>query len=282
MTSFDGVVIESVVETADTRTLVIDVGSVSTYRAGQYITIDPHQFAGLRSFVAYLEHLKGRREAPRAYSMSSAPHERHLAVTIKEELYEVGRSKYPPLLSGFLVHHLHPGERLSVRGFAGAYVLPDDVERRTEHILHVCAGSGGVPNLSMVKDSLRRHTRLRHTFLYSNRTWEDVIFRDVLARLEGQQPARLRVIHTLTRESDATVTARSARRGPIGRDLLREALDTEPGSLVYVCGPAVTVWERRARAAEGTAPAPRFLESVRGHLLDLGVPADRIKVESYG
>lgn len=280
MTSFDAVVLESVVETSDTRTLVLDVGSAFSYRAGQYISIDPHQFAGLRNIVAYLEQLKGRREAPRHYSLSSAPHERHLAVTIKEELYEPGRTQYPPLLSGFLVHHVHPGDRLTVRGFAGAYLLPEDVENRAEHVLHVCAGSGGVPNLSIVKDSLRRHTRLRHTFLYSNRTWDGIIFRDVLASLAEQQPTRLRVIHTLTREAPAAVPG--VRRGRIGLDLLRETLDNEPRSLVYVCGPAVTVWERRAHAAQGTAAAPRFMEAVRAHLAALDVPADRIKAESYG
>lgn len=75
MSTFEAVVLESVVETPDTRTLILDVGSPASYHAGQYVTIDPHQFAGLRGFVAHLEHLKGRREAPRAYSMSSAPHD---------------------------------------------------------------------------------------------------------------------------------------------------------------------------------------------------------------
>jgi 3-ketosteroid 9alpha-monooxygenase subunit B len=283
MAAFDTIVLESVVETADTRTLMLDAGpGVRAWRAGQYLTIDPHQFPGLRSFIAHLEHLKGRKEAPRAYSMSSAPHEPLLAVTVKEEIYQRDRTKYPPLISGFLVHSVRAGDRVNVRGFAGAYVLADDIETHTAHVLHLCAGSGSVPNLSMIKDSLRRHARLRHTFVYSNKTWDDVIFRDQLTRLEAQHSDRVRVIHTLTRQSGPLPAGVDVRTGRIDLPLLGEVLTAEPDSIIYSCGPAISVHDRRAAAQAGTTPTPQFLESMIGLLETLGVPHDRIKVESYG
>jgi ferredoxin-NADP reductase len=278
----DAVVTAVIDETPDTRTLVLDVGAVPSYRAGQYVSIDPHQFPGLRNFVSYLEHLKRRREAPRAYSMSSAPHEPLLAVTIKEERYDADQTVYPPLLSTYLVHEVRARDTLTLRGVAGGYMLPDDVERRAAHVLHVCAGSGGVPNFAMVKDSLARHASLRHTFVYSNRTWDDVIFRDALGELQARHPDRLRVVHTLTRESDQIARAHAVRRGRVDLELLGDVLRGEAASLVYVCGPAVTVWERRAHAARGTAATPRFMETVRAHLAALAVPPDSIKIESYG
>ena len=278
--TFDTTVVESIVETRDTRTLVLDGGEQHPWRAGQYISIDVHQFPGLSSFVAYLEHAKGRREAPRAYSMSSAPHEPRLAITIKEEVFQRGKTKYPPLISGFLVHQVRAGDRLTVRGFAGAYVLPDDVEDRTGHILHICAGSGSVPNLSMVKDSLHRHSRLRHTFVYSNKTWDDIIFRDEMTRLEAAHPERLRVVHTLTRGIEPLPP--DVRAGRIDTALLGGILEKEPDSLVYSCGPAITVWDRRAAAAAGTTPAPQFLEAMLAHLSALAVPRERVTIESYG
>lgn len=281
--TFDALVVESVVETADTRTLVLDAGpEPRSWRAGQYLSIDPHQFQGLRSFVAYLEHVKGRREVPRAYSMSSAPHEPYLAVTVKEEVFERGVTRYPPLISGFLVHQVRAGDRIAVQGFAGPYSLPSDVEERTEHILHLCAGSGSVPNYSIIKDSLHRHGRLRHTLLYSNKTWSDVIFRDGLTRLAREHAGRVRVIHALTRETGTPDVEASVRRGRIDADLLRAELEREPTSRVYVCGPAITVWERRAAAAEGRTPTPRFVESMLAHLAALGFPKNRITMESYG
>ena len=283
MADIETVVLESIVETADTRTLVLDMrGRHFNWRAGQYVSIDPHQFAGLQGFVAYLEHQKGRKEAPRAYSMSSSPDERHLAITIKEELFVPGRTKYPPLISGFLVHQVRAGDRMIVRGFAGAYVLPADVESRFEHVLHLCAGSGSVPNLSMIKDSLLRHRRLRHTLVYSNKTWDDIIFRDALTVLAAAHPDRLLVFHSLTREAGLLRYGAAVRSGRVGADLLGEILAQEPLSLVYACGPAITVWERRACAAQGVTPAPQFLEAMMSHLRTLEVPRERIRTEAFG
>jgi 3-ketosteroid 9alpha-monooxygenase subunit B len=281
-TTFNAIVSEVVTETPDTKTLVLDLGATATYRAGQYVTIDPHQFSGLAPFVGYLEHLKGRREAPRAYSMCSDPSE-PLAITIKEEFYEAGRTPYPPLISGFLVHQVRAGDRMAVVGFAGAYVFPEDVESRADHILHLCAGSGSVPNFSMIKDSLRRHRKLRHTLLYSNKTWDDVIFRDQLTQMSADYPSRLRVVHSLTRQTSPVPANADVRTGRIGRDLLAATLAAEPTSLVYACGPAVSVWEKRDSSARGLpAPAPRFLETMLAELEALGLPRSRLKIEAFG
>ena len=285
--TFDAAVVDAIRETADATTLVLDLGAHGGYRAGQYVSIDPHQFAGLQSFVEFLEQLKGRREPPRAYSMCSAPHEPYVAITIKEELFQAGTTPYPPLLSGLLTHRIRAGDRLVVTGFAGAYVLPEDVEERADHILHVCAGSGSVPNVSMIKDSLHRHTRLRHTLLYSNKSWAEIIFRDELNTLHQRHPARFRVVHTLTREPGPLpeppgMPAGCVVAGRVTAELLNATLAVEPNSLVYACGPAISVWERRASVAAGTTPAPRFLESMLSHLNALGVPPARVKVEAFG
>jgi 3-ketosteroid 9alpha-monooxygenase subunit B len=279
MTKFDAVVADLVVETPDTVTAMLDIGQPASYRAGQYVSIDPHQFPSLYSVTSYLEQMKGRAEPPRAYSMSSSPDEPYVAITIKEEVYD-GQMAYPPLLSGFLVHQLRAGDRIEVLGFAGAYVLPD--KAHVEHILHLCAGSGSVPNVSILKDSLRRHPRLRHTFIYSNKTWRDVIFRHALAELQAAHPDRLRVIHALTREPAPSSDVEDVRSGRVTIELIGGVLEREPDSLIYACGPAVSVWDRRAHAARGTTPAPRFLETVRSYLNELRVPRERIKIEAFG
>jgi ferredoxin-NADP reductase len=268
-----------VVETPDTITAFLDLGQPVKYRAGQYVSIDPHQFPSLGSMTQYLEHLKGRHEPPRAYSMSSAPHEPQVAITIKEEVYD-GVMEYPPLISGFLVHQLRTGDRIVVTGFAGAYVLPEDM--KAEHILHLCAGSGSVPNVSIIKDSLLRHPNLRHTFVYSNKTLQDVIFRAALAQLQAEHRDRLKVIHAITRESGISSPHEDIRCGRVTVDMLREILDREPTSVVYACGPAVSVWERRAHAAKGTTPTPRFLETMQAYLTELRVARERIKIEAFG
>jgi len=276
-------VADVIVETPDTATLVFFTGNDRLdYAAGHFLTIDPHQFAALERFTAFLEDLKGRREPPRAYSMSSAPHERYLAVTVKEERYLSGATKYPPLLSPMLVKRTTRGMRLVVTGFTGPYTLPPDITARTKHVVHVCAGSGSVPNFSMLKFALAEHPALRHTLVYSNKAWSDVIFRDELARLAAQHPDRLTVFHTLTREADARAFGPNVRAGRIGVPLLREAIPQPEDCYVYVCGPGISHWDVVAAKQAGTTPEPRFLESVVAQLGELGVPGDRIKRESYG
>ena len=276
-------VADVIVEAPDTTTLVLFTGNDRLeYSAGHFLTIDPHQFEALERFTSFLEDLKGKREPPRAYSMSSSPHERYLAVTVKEERYVSGTTKFPPLLSPLLVKRTTRGMRLVVTGFTGPYTLPPDITARTKHVVHVCAGSGSVPNFSMLKFALAEHPALRHTLVYSNKAWSDVIFRDELARLAAQHPDRLTVFHTLTREADARAFGPNVRAGRIGVPLLREAIPQPEDCYVYVCGPGISHWDVVAAKQAGTTPEPRFLESVVAQLGELGVPGDRIKRESYG
>ena len=276
-------VADVIVETPDTTTLVLFTGNDRLeYLAGHFLTIAPHQFDALERFISFLEDLTGRREPPRAYSMSSAPHERYLAVTVKEERYVSNLTKYPPLLSPLLVKRTLRGMRLAVVGFTGPYTLAADVTSQTDHIVHVCAGSGSVPNFSMLKFALAHHPTLRHTFVYSNKTWDDVIFRDELSRLAREHPDRLKVLHTLTREDDVTSLGPNVRRGRVDQALLREAIEDPTACLVYVCGPGISKFDLAAAKEAGTAPPKRFLESVLADLKDLGVPDKRIKREFYG
>ena len=276
-------VADVIVETPDTSTLVLFTGNDRLdYLPGHFLTIDPHQFQALERFTAFLEDLKSKKEPPRAYSMASAPHEKYLAFTVKEERYSSKVTKYPPLLSPLLVKHMDKGMRLVITGFTGPYTLPEDIETTTDHLVHLCAGSGSVPNLSILKHALRFHPKLRHTFIYSNKTWDDVIFRRELAALEAAHPEILRVVHTLTREGEATLHGRNVRKGRITADLLRELIPDPSACVVYACGPAVSVWDRAAAKESGIAPAPRFMETIIKLLAEIGVPNDRIKRESYG
>ena len=275
-------VAEAVQETADTTTLVFFTGNDRLdYRAGHFLTIDPHQFEGLERFIAFLEDLKGKAEPPRAYSMASSPHEKQLAVTVKEERYTSGATKYPPLLSPLLVKRIPRGTRLVVTGFTGPYTLPEDIESKTDHLVHVCAGSGSVPNFAILKFALAHHPRLRHTFVYSNRTWDDVIFRRQLDALAAEHPDRLRLVHTLTREADETRRG-AARTGRVSVELLREVVPDPSAVRVFACGPAISVWDRKAAREKGVAPTPRFLETVLDGLKAIGVRSEQITRESYG
>jgi 3-ketosteroid 9alpha-monooxygenase subunit B len=276
-------VAEAVLETADTTTLVFFTGNDRLdYKAGHFLTIDPHQFEGLERFINFLEDLKGKKEPPRAYSMASSPHEKYLAVTVKEERYVTGLTQYPPLLSPLLVKRIPRGTRLVVTGFTGPYTLPEDIDSHTDHLVHVCAGSGSVPNYAILKFALAHHPKLRHTFVYSNRTWDDVIFRNDLHTLAQAHPDRVKLVHTLTREPEPHRHGAHVRAGRVSTALLREVIPDPSSCRVFACGPAITVWDRKAAKASGVAPAPRFLESALDSLKEIGVRSDQITRESYG
>ena len=172
--------------------------------------------------------------------------------------------------------------RLVVTGFTGPYTLPDDIESKTDHVVHICAGSGSVPNFAILKYALHQHPRLRHTFVYSNRTWDDVIFRKELQALAQAHADRLRLLHTLTREPEPQRHGRDVRAGRIGIELLREAIPDPSSCRVFACGPAITIWDRKAARESGVEPAPRFLETVLEGLKAIGVKNEQITRESYG
>jgi len=270
-------------ETHDSTTLVFFTGNDRLdYKPGHFLTIDPHQFSALERFTAYLEDTKERKETARAYSLYSAPHERYLAITVKEERYVSGSTEYPPLLSPLLVRRTPVGARMVVTGFTGPYTLPDDIEERTDHLVHICAGSGSVPNLSILKHCLETGMNLRHTFIYGNKLWEDVIFADKLAELQGAHPDNLEVFHSLTREEDPGRYGDNVRSGRINESMIRELVNDPGAAEFFVCGPGITKWDKKRAKAEGEDPRPRFLESALEALSAMGIDKKKVHNESYG
>ncbi len=266
-------------DTPDTTSLFMS-SPTCDYRAGHFLTIDPHQFAPLEPFTAYLEDVKSQKEKPRAYSLASAPHERHLAITIKAERYIRGETPYPPLLSPMLTYQITTGTRLTVRGFTGAYTWPSDITARTNHVVHVCAGSGIVPNFALIKDSLHCNDGLRHTLLYSSKTRQDIIYFPELEKLQHQHPAHLEVVHCLTREDPSGLP--NGRPGRITMDLLSEVIADPPNVFAFLCGPGISPHERKAAKKRGQKPAPRFVENMVDLLYEIGLDKKQVKQESWG
>ena len=120
----------------------------------------------------------------------------------------------------------------------------------------VGGGSGVVPLMAMARRASDGDS-VPTTLLYSARTWDDVIYRDELARLEGDG---FDVTYTLTRERPAGWTGYSRR---VDRELLAEVAPAEL-ALAFVCGPTP------------------FVENVAQVLVDLGHEPARVKTERFG
>jgi hypothetical protein len=72
------------------------------------------------------------------------------------------------------------------------------------------------------------------------------------------------------------------RSGRVNADLIRECVADLTEALFFVCGPAISAWDRAAAREKGIEPQPRFLESVLSALESLGLPKLRITRESCG
>lgn len=276
-------VAETIRETADTTTLLLFSGNEDLdYKPGHFCTIDPHQFEGVQRWCQFLEDQKGSKEKPRAYSLASSPHEKYLAVTIKEERYVSGKTKYPPLLSPVLVNRTPVGARMEITGFTGPYYLPDDIETRTDHVVHICAGSGVVPNWSIIKHALHHDLKVKHTLIYGNRTWDDVIYRHALDDLRDRYPDKLNIVHALSRQPNIEHFGGQVYAGRVGAELLRQYIPDPSAVEVFACGPALGKFEKQLAKELGEEPAPRFMETVLVGLAEIGIPKERLHTESYG
>lgn len=161
MTEFHQVrVAEVVEETADAKSLVLDVPDGFAYRPGQFITVRIGS-------------------AARCYSMSSAPHE-GLKITVKRMPDGYGSNWLCDAPVGTVLDVLPPAGVFTPRS------LDDD-------LLLFAAGSGITPVMSIVKSVLAGGTG-RLVLVYANRDERSVIFADELSRLAAD---RLVVVHWL-------------------------------------------------------------------------------------
>lgn len=239
------VVIDVVQETSDTRTFLLDVPGWPGHRAGQHVDVR------LTAEDGY--------QAERSYSIASPPEEARLALTV--ERLDDGE------VSTYLFDDLRPGDKLELRGPIGGYFVWDVATGGP--LLLVAGGSGIVPLMAMLRHRDRalaaaggvaRH-QLPVRLLYSSRRWDNVIYRDELARL-AEMDRTVSVTHTLTREAPEGWTGFRRR---IDRAML-EAVAWPPSERprAYVCGPTP------------------FVEAATTHLVDLGHQAALVKTERFG
>jgi ferredoxin-NADP reductase len=220
-------------ETPRTKTLVLEVPDWEGHRAGQHVDVR------LTAEDGY--------QAQRSYSIASASEQGSLELTV--ERIDDGE------VSPYLTDEARPGDVFEVRGPIGGYFVWDPDPGGD--VLLVGGGSGVVPLMAMARQRAADGDNVPTTLLYSARSWDDVIYRDELARLDGDG---LQVAYTLTRERPDGWTGYSRR---VDRELLAEVAP-DGLALAFVCGPTP------------------FVENVAQVLVDLGHEPARVKTERFG
>ncbi|WP_328442513.1 ferredoxin--NADP reductase [Amycolatopsis sp. NBC_00438] len=167
-------VADVVVETPDARSVVFEIpgehASAFTYSAGQFLTLRiPSERTG---------------SVARCYSLSSAPHENRVQVTVKRTDGGYG--------SSWICDELRAGMTLDVLAPAGVFT-PSSVD---EDFLLFAAGSGITPVMAILKTALEQGSG-RVVLVYANRDEASVIFAGELAPLAKRYGDRLVVVHWL-------------------------------------------------------------------------------------
>jgi ferredoxin-NADP reductase len=208
-----GSVVEVIDETAQTRSIVLDVSGWPGHRAGQHVDVR------LTAEDGY--------QAERSYSIASAPEDGNLVLTVER----LDDGEVSPYLAG----ELRPGDELELRGPIGGYFVWEEALGGPLALL--AGGSGVVPLRSILRHHSAAASRVPVRLLYSARTIDDVIYRNELEQFELR--AEVEVRFALTR---AWPEGWQGYRRRIDRAMLEEVVwpPTE-GTLVYVCGPTAFV-----------------------------------------
>ncbi len=137
-------------------------------------------------------------------------------------------------VSGWLVHRLRAGDVLDVQAPSGSFT--PELARPGRHVL-IGAGSGITPLLSIAGSVLEAHDTSTVTLIYGNRRSDTVMFADDVADLKDAHPARMHIVHVLSREPQE-VELHSGRLDRVRlAALLPATVDVPHVDQWWLCGP---------------------------------------------
>jgi ring-1,2-phenylacetyl-CoA epoxidase subunit PaaE len=179
------------------------------FRAGQSLT---------------LRRVIGGREERRSYSICAPEGARP----------RVGVREVPGgLFSRWLVREVRPGDEIPVGTPAGSFT--PGPETRGHHVL-IAAGSGITPILSIAATVLRDPAATAAVF-YGNRHAGTVMFADDLADLKDRYPARLELVHVLSREPREAELLSGRLDAAKLTELLPRLIEVAAAGHWWLCGP---------------------------------------------
>jgi ferredoxin-NADP reductase len=229
-------VVETSPDTPRTKSLFLKVPGWEGHIAGQHVDVR------LTAEDGY--------QAQRSYSIASAPEDGRVELLV--ERLDDGE------VSPYLTEELRTGDGLELRGPIGGWFAWE--AREGGPLLLVAGGSGVAPLMAMIRHRRATGDDTPVRLLLSSRSYEDIIFREELERLAGDEA--LEIIHTLTRSAPPGWKGYDRR---IDEEMLGEiAFSPDEGPLAFVCGPTPLV------------------EAVATTLVGLGHEPDRVKTERFG
>lgn len=195
----------------------------------------PGQFVVIKLMIDGMEY-------NRPYSMSSAPYEDNLTITVKRLRGGV--------VSNYLIDHAKVGLSLMVKEPEGDFYYETSSKTRNHFV--ISAGSGITPMLSIIKAILLDEPLSKVYLLYGNRSEETIIFESDFNNLEKLHKDQFFVDFILSAPKkhrkpgligflSKSEIKWKGMEGHINQDSLAEFTSKYPvetDSMIYICGPS--------------------------------------------
>src|SRR3989344_1561966 len=196
-----------------------------------------------------IEFLREQKIPKRSYSVSSSPTRKGILELTVKQMPEGWISK--------LLNEAEPGEEFMLDGPWGHFVFD---ETKMKQIVLIGAGSGIAPFRCFCKYIIDKKLDTKITFVYSNKTEEDIICKDDILEF-AKQINGLDLTLTLSREQKDGYQV-----GRADDALIKKIISKQAGAdaFYFICGP------------------PTMVADTEKLLLENGIVKDKIKTEKYG
>jgi ring-1,2-phenylacetyl-CoA epoxidase subunit PaaE len=209
----------------------------------------PGQFLTVRAEI-------GGQDVRRSYSICSP----RSLLTRQGELTLGIRPVEGGVFSNWASTSLKTGDTLRVMPPEGRFTIH---KPRAIHRVGFAAGSGITPILSIMASSLEESPDSQFTLVYGNRRMASVMFNEALQDLKDRYPARLTLIHVLSRQAQEVPLLQGRIDGDKVREIIAALLPVGSMDEVFICGPEA------------------MIEATEAALLDAGVRPDRVHTERF-
>jgi len=228
-------------ETHDVKTLRFDLKeSPMDFKPGQFITI---------LLDVEIEGKKVKQSRP--FSISSSPN--------NKDFVEISVKVYPDSVTAKAIHNLKEGDEVTIIGPAGQFIYSESLGK---NLVLLAGGNGVTPLRSITHYVLDNNLNVNITLIYSNKTPEDIIFKEEFDEL-AKRYKNFKEVFTITRPDEG----KSEWNGNVGRvnaDLIKDNVNDLDGAIFYVAGP------------------PKMIEAIVNVLeKDLNIDSSRIHIEEF-
>lgn len=206
-------------------------------------TFVPGQFLNVAFFI-------GGARMIRSYSISSSPtHREYLDLTIRREPRGA--------VSRHIVDLLRVGDLVEAGGPVGKFTFDGS---EADNIVLISAGVGVTPMLSITRYLTEQAWDGEIFYIFSCSYPSEYMFAEELVSLQKKNP-KLHIAVTVTRPEG---TDWKGHRGRISKEFLTESVPNLTARRIHICGPS------------------GMMDATKKLLVELGVPAEQIKMEAFG